>query len=97
MRQKFLMASTWDEGSSIPPLKSPPEIAADRSLSTTVSAPQMSNNNNAQSTGSIMSQPATDLAPPKDDPMTVEQLKQFDGATVDTPIYVAIKGSSRYG
>lgn len=44
-----------------------------------------------------MSQPATDLAPPKDDPITVEQLKQFDGATVDTPIYVAIKGSSRYG
>ncbi|KAF8517622.1 progesterone binding protein [Gautieria morchelliformis] len=39
-----------------------------------------------------MSQPATELAPPKDDPFTVEQLKHFDGATPDTPIYVAIKG-----
>ena len=51
-------------------------------------------NDNAQSTGSIMSQPATNLAPPKEDPFTAEQLKQFDGATPDTPIYVAIKGSS---
>jgi hypothetical protein len=57
----------------------------------------MSSDNNAQSTGSIMSQPATDLAPPKDDPFTAEQLKQFDGATPDTPIYVAIKGPLRYG
>jgi hypothetical protein len=53
----------------------------------------MSSDANAQSTGSIMSQPAADLAPPKDDPFTIEQLKHFDGATLDIPIYVAIKGS----
>ncbi|KAH8107697.1 cytochrome b5-like heme/steroid binding domain-containing protein [Cristinia sonorae] len=39
-------------------------------------------------------QPArTDLAPPKDDPWTVEQLKEFDGSDAGKPIYVAIKGT----
>lgn len=41
---------------------------------------------------SIMSAPRDDLAPPKDDPYTPEQLKAYDGADPDKPIYVAIKG-----
>jgi len=41
---------------------------------------------------SIMQSPRTDLAPPKDDPFTTEQLKQFDGSDSSKPIYVAIKG-----
>ena len=40
-----------------------------------------------------MSPPAKTLAPPKDDLFTSEQLEHFNGATLDTPIYVAIKGS----
>ena len=44
--------------------------------------------------GSVMQPPNTDLAPPKDDPFTVEQLKQFDGSDPSKPIYVAIKGAS---
>ncbi|KAA1475088.1 progesterone binding protein [Dentipellis sp. KUC8613] len=35
----------------------------------------------------------TDLAPPKDDPFTLEQLKIFDGSDEYKPIYVAIKGT----
>ncbi|KIP04137.1 hypothetical protein PHLGIDRAFT_93905 [Phlebiopsis gigantea 11061_1 CR5-6] len=42
---------------------------------------------------SIMQPAATDLAPPKDDPFTQEQLKEFDGSDVSKPIYVAIKGT----
>lgn len=41
----------------------------------------------------IMQAPRTDLAPPKDDPFTLEQLREFDGSTSDKPIYVAIKGT----
>ena len=44
--------------------------------------------------GSVMQPPRTDLAPPKDDPFTVEQLKQYDGSDPSKPIYVAIKGAS---
>lgn len=33
-----------------------------------------------------------DLPPPKDDPFTLEQLKQFDGSDASKPIYVSIKG-----
>lgn len=40
----------------------------------------------------IMQPPNTNLAPPKDDPFTLEQLREFDGSTPDKPIYVAIKG-----
>lgn len=53
-------------------------------------------NDKPQSTSeikSVMQPPRTDLAPPKDDPFTVEQLKQFDGTDPSKPIYVAIKGS----
>ncbi|KAJ7582161.1 cytochrome b5 [Mycena floridula] len=42
---------------------------------------------------SIMQPAAVDLLPPKDDPFTVEQLKEFDGQTAGKPIYVAIKGT----
>ncbi|EMD33733.1 hypothetical protein CERSUDRAFT_56375 [Gelatoporia subvermispora B] len=39
-------------------------------------------------------QPAkTDLEPPKDDPFTLEQLKEFDGSDPSKPIYVSIKGT----
>lgn len=41
----------------------------------------------------IMQPARTDLDPPKDDPFTLEQLKEFDGSTAGKPIYVAIKGS----
>lgn len=41
----------------------------------------------------IMQPPREDLAPPKDDPFTLEQLKEFDGSVASKPIYVAIKGA----
>ncbi|TCD66309.1 hypothetical protein EIP91_001555 [Steccherinum ochraceum] len=44
-------------------------------------------------TKSIMQPPRTDLAPPKDDPFKLEQLKEFNGADASKPIYVAIKGT----
>lgn len=44
----------------------------------------------------VMQPPQTDLAPPKDDPFTVEQLKQYDGSDPSKPIYVAIKGASAF-
>lgn len=42
---------------------------------------------------SIMQAPKDNLAPPKDDPFTTEQLKEFDGSDPSKPIYVAIKGA----
>lgn len=42
---------------------------------------------------SIMQAAREDLAPPKDDPYTSEQLKQYDGSDPTKPIFVAIKGS----
>ncbi|RDB16257.1 putative steroid-binding protein 3 [Hypsizygus marmoreus] len=42
---------------------------------------------------SIMQSTRDDLAPPKDDPFTLEQLKAYDGSTPGKPIYVAIKGT----
>ena len=41
---------------------------------------------------SVMQAAREDLAPPKDDPYTTEQLKEFDGSDPTKPIYVAIKG-----
>lgn len=41
----------------------------------------------------IMQPPREDLAPPKDDPYTLEQLKAFDGSDPSKPIYVSIKGT----
>jgi hypothetical protein len=42
---------------------------------------------------SVMQAPREDLAPPKDDPYTSEQLKQYDGSDPTKPIFVAIKSS----
>ena len=41
---------------------------------------------------SIMQAEKTDLAPPKDDPFTLEELQKFDGSNPEKPIYVSIKG-----
>ncbi|KAJ7457719.1 cytochrome b5 [Mycena latifolia] len=41
----------------------------------------------------IMQAPREDLAPPKDDPFTLDQLKEFDGSDPAKPIYVSIKGT----
>jgi hypothetical protein len=35
-----------------------------------------------------------ELAPPRDDPFTLEELKQYNGSDPDKPIYVAMKGAS---
>lgn len=43
---------------------------------------------------SVMQPPRDDLAPPKDDPITLAELKQYDGSDSSKPIYVAIKGAS---
>ena len=56
--------------------------------------PQQQQQKDKKESGSIMQPPRTDLAPPKDDPFTVEQLKQYDGSDPSKPIYVAIKGVS---
>ena len=45
---------------------------------------------------SIMQAENPDLAPPKDDPFTLEQLRDYDGSDSSKPIYVAIKGMYRY-
>ena len=42
---------------------------------------------------SIMQAAREDLAPPKEDPYTAEQLKQYDGSDSTKPIFVAIKGN----
>ena len=42
---------------------------------------------------SVMQPPNPDLAPPRDDPYTQEELKRFDGSDDDGKIYVAIKGA----
>ncbi|KAJ6573150.1 cytochrome b5 [Mycena vulgaris] len=42
---------------------------------------------------SIMQAAKDDLAPPKDDPFTLAQLKEFDGSDSSKPIYVSIKGT----
>lgn len=39
-----------------------------------------------------MQAPRDDLNPPKDDPFTLLQLKEFDGSDPSKPIYVSIKG-----
>ncbi|KAJ3716468.1 cytochrome b5-like heme/steroid binding domain-containing protein [Lentinula raphanica] len=35
----------------------------------------------------------TDLLPPKDDPFTLEDLRNYDGSVAGKPIYVSIKGT----
>ena len=44
----------------------------------------------------IMQPEQPDLAPPKNDPFTLEQLKEYDGSDESKPIYVSIKGTSRH-
>lgn len=44
----------------------------------------------------IMQPPRDDLDPPKDDPFTLDQLKQFDGSDNSKPIYVSIRGLSSH-
>lgn len=41
---------------------------------------------------SVMQAAREDLAPPKDDLYSLEQLKEYDGSDLSKPIYVAIKG-----
>ncbi|GJJ16226.1 hypothetical protein Clacol_010522 [Clathrus columnatus] len=41
----------------------------------------------------VMSAPASDLAPPKDDTFTLEQLAYYNGSDPNTPLYIAIKGT----
>jgi len=45
---------------------------------------------------SIMQPPRNDLAPAKDDPYTMEQLKEYDGSDSSKPILVGIKGAPIY-
>ncbi|KAF9510978.1 hypothetical protein BS47DRAFT_1373199 [Hydnum rufescens UP504] len=40
-----------------------------------------------------MSSPRTDLAPPKNQPFTLNELKGYDGSITGKPIYVSIKGT----
>jgi hypothetical protein len=42
----------------------------------------------------MMQPERADLAPPKDDPFTQEELKAYDGNDSTKPVYVAIKGTS---
>ncbi|KAG8864243.1 hypothetical protein FRB96_006064 [Tulasnella sp. 330] len=41
----------------------------------------------------IMSPPKADLAPPRSDPFTLQELKRYDGTDASLPIYVSIKGT----
>jgi membrane-associated progesterone receptor component len=61
-----------------------------RSSSTTVTA--LPAEDNKRPLKSVMQAAKEGLAPPKNDPFTTEQLKQFDGSDSTKPIYVAIKG-----
>jgi membrane-associated progesterone receptor component len=46
-----------------------------------------------EKSSSIMQPERTDIAPPKDDPFTQEELKAYDGKDASKPVYVAIKGT----
>ena len=61
-----------------------------RSISPTVTA--VPAEDNKRPLKSVMQSAREDLAPPKDDPFTTEELKQYDGSDTSKPIYVAIKG-----
>lgn len=63
-----------------------------RSLSP--SRPVASQPEENKSLKTIMQPPRDDLDPPKEDPFTLEQLKEFDGSDLSKPIYVSIKGAS---
>ena len=56
--------------------------------------PSSESDNDKSEPKSVMQPPRDDLAPPKDDPITLAELKQYDGSDSSKPIYVAIKGAS---
>jgi len=58
------------------------------------SRPVASQPQETKSLKTIMQPPRDDLEPPRDDPFTLEQLKEFDGSDLSKPIYVSIKGAS---
>ncbi|KAE9390650.1 hypothetical protein BT96DRAFT_1024439 [Gymnopus androsaceus JB14] len=62
------------------------------SSSSTVSPNSTPSSTSEEKPKSIMQPARTDLAPPKDDPFTMEELKAYDGTGEGKPIYVAIKG-----
>ncbi|KAH9484742.1 putative steroid-binding protein 3 [Psilocybe cubensis] len=68
-----------------------PSLSFKLSSSTPVQIPAEENPEKPLKT--IMQAPRDDLAPPKDDPFTTEELKQYDGSDPTKPIYVAIKGT----
>lgn len=50
-------------------------------------------NTTEEKSGTTMMQPERqNLAPPKDDPFTLEQLREFSGTDPSKPLYVSIKG-----
>lgn len=64
-----------------------------RVFATSSTTPAASETKPDEKPKTIMQAPRDDLAPPKDDPFTLEQLKEFDGSDPAKPIYVAIKGA----
>ena len=67
-----------------------------RPTTTTVDSANSSEEKTEDEPKSVMSPENTDLAPPKDDPFTLEQLKAYDGNDPSKPIYVSIKGMRRH-
>ena len=63
------------------------------SLTTITAVPAEDNNRPLKS---VMQAAREDLAPPKDDPFTTEQLKLYDGSDSTKAIYVAIKGGELF-
>lgn len=63
-----------------------------RTTTTSPDQPAESEKKTDEEPKTIMQPARTDLAPPKDDPFTQEQLREFDGSDPEKPIYVAIKG-----
>ncbi|KAF8965609.1 cytochrome b5, partial [Flammula alnicola] len=63
------------------------------SLSSTATTPAPAETDPKKPLKSIMQAARDDLAPPKDDPFTTEELKQYDGTDPTKPILVAIKGT----
>ncbi|KAG5724086.1 putative steroid-binding protein 3 [Termitomyces sp. T112] len=68
-------------------------LAYRHSLRPTRTVPQPAQPPTQRPLKSIMQPARDDLAPPKDDPYTTEELKKYDGSTPGLPIYVAIKGT----
>ena len=67
-------------------------IFATQTITTPTAATSEKNEKSEEEPKTIMQPPRTDLDPPKNDPFTLEQLKEFDGSDPSKPIYVSIKG-----